>query len=644
MAGKFEYVPASITTSTADSYLAAKFRDNSKDKNLWGRSRFNSVSTDIYPDRTLYTGRSTSNRSGILVEDVDAFIGSGLSTQYQVLRDMGYGFAMVSPHNVGTTTKSRRNPYVKLVSDSGGFQMHSGASDFIDPIELAQYYNETVDFGVGLDIPVFNNTELQDRMVEIMIKNNHIIKKHLLPEVSLYDVSHGATLAERQKFLNRVLKEKPSSDRLAVGGIAQNNRNGGALVTAVTGVMNLMYVLDRTKGRYTSFHILGTTAPFYLVLYEVLVSLLDVHLTADSTSYILSPTNNIYMYADTDPESIRFSSLQLPKDEMSFDLNCTCPACYLTKYPLHYVRHAHVNAIHALHAVKNIQAQVKELVSAYFSGERTLNDLARLTTGSNSSTLSVYEAVLEFAIYSAKQGFKAAYEKYYPTLRPYVRGAVKRAALFGNTNTAPTPEQEVSKARLLSIFDAYDKYHKKHFNNRKVKAVAEDDPRYTSLRVANLMGYPSYSKGLRKWAKKRGVKVYYGTPELLAAPRKELEDAKLRKVLIASPSLLLGMEVPLLGFTYFNGIYVNTRKLVWETSKLKEYEVRANLLTPSPKFEKAMQRAPDKLTYLQSFEKGSLDYKKLRRMFCNYLPPTVGAEVVTGAVLEQNDEQEEENE
>lgn len=455
----FQYVPATITGRPANAFVAVKYENNTGHKMLWKRTRFDGLTTSWYPDRTLYTGAGLRRTSSVGNVDYDQILMIGLATQPQALKSIGYRYAMASPHHISASTSTRRNDHAKFFSDSGGFQLLSGATDFIDPEELAEYYNATIDYGIGLDIPVFGHNDMLLRMIEVMLKNNKLLRKLLVPDVTLYEVSHGATPKTRKVFLDRLLKEKELSPALAIGGIAQNLRDGGMATTVVTGAINLMYVLTQTKGRFERYHVLGTTSTVFQCMYWLAQEYrVAPHITADSASYILPAANNLTLRTDwTDG---RLVTEPIAKASSPLVLRCPCPVCSMVKYPRFYVENAGVNCVHNLYVIKDNYDLNRHAVRQYLDGHITLAALAKYVTGDVGPMVSVVIAVYKFVVDVAKTNFKDAYEKHISTLSSLSRGTTTKAALF-DSPAVLNESQKKTKARLDTVLTKYEEYHKK---------------------------------------------------------------------------------------------------------------------------------------------------------------------------------------
>ena len=460
---------AAITARSPSSFIGVKYEDNSKKPYLWKRTRFNGLTTHWTPDRTIYYGSPGPRANAIPTVDLDVVFPISAPTEPEVLVNAGFDYAMASPHHVSAGSETRRNDKVKLFCDSGGFQLISGALDWVDMDELADTYNRTIDYGIGLDIPTPG--ELQKdflmRMCDVMIKNNRYLRSKVVPEVEIYDVSHGNTLQLRAKFLDRVLAEKKKERRdgqgLAIGAIAQNFKDGGQRQTVVTGSVNLIYTLLKSKGLYERYHVLGTTNSFFQFLYHVLLHYeVAPHITADSTSYVLPATYNLMIANKLAPDH-SLLSLELPKEERSYTLNCNCPVCYHVKYAREYQLMYMTNTLHGMYATANQRDRIEEIAGEYLRGRIGLNEALSVCTGEPASSLKVYTAIVKFAIEAAEKGFKEAWLYHEKTLNGLMRGSVSTGGLFNKGTKAMSSKAK----RLDSILTRFEEFHAAKTKGRK---------------------------------------------------------------------------------------------------------------------------------------------------------------------------------
>jgi hypothetical protein len=469
----FEYVPATITGCLPNAYFAVRYEDNTNKDYLWKRVRYNGMTTHWTPDRTLFYGvcRNKAGTSGIGTEEFDLFFFMSPNTQPQVLVNAGFKYAMASPLHVSKETETRRNKHIKLFSDSGGFQLISGASDWIDMDTLIDFYNRTIDYGIGLDIPTpsFLQEKYLMRMCEVMIKNNTYLRNRAVSDVEIYDVSHGTTVPLRQQMLKRIvqqkIKDKIEGGGLAIGGIAQNIAEGGLLSTMITGTVNLMYALLTTKGMYERYHVLGTTNSFFQFLYHIVLMKGGAkHITADSTSYILPSANNQIITGRQDAIH-RLVTTRIPKTNHSYTMGCCCPICSHAKYLKEFYFNCRLNSLHSLYVISNQRDRIEECAKDYIEGKVKLDEALRgiinAVGGIASSTLKAHMLCIHFVESCCEIGFKKSFEKYQPQFKFYLRGEIKKGSLFKDIKPAAAIKKE---KRLDFILKRYEDFHS---NRRK---------------------------------------------------------------------------------------------------------------------------------------------------------------------------------
>jgi hypothetical protein len=293
-----------------------------------------------------------------------------------------------------------------------------------------------------------------------MCKNNAYLRERVLPEVEIYDVSHGNTLALRQAFLEKVLayrkKAKLDGGGLAVGGIAQNMVDGGALVTIVNGTVNLMHVLLRSKGQFQRYHILGTTNSFFQFLYHVILARdAAPHITADSTSYVLPSAKNLMVITKPMADH-RQVSLEVPKTHHSYMPNCCCPVCaqvgHLREYHVNYS----ANVIHSLYVVASQRDRIEETAQDYMHGRISLTDALKAVVGKEGKGIQHLVGVVRFAEDACELGFDKAWEKHHDKMIATMRDT-RTVSIFGEGSQSPV----IAKLdkRLDTILTRYEKFH-----------------------------------------------------------------------------------------------------------------------------------------------------------------------------------------
>lgn len=163
------------------------------------------------PDREILmvTDANQSDQYRPLNGSWDKFV--SLSLTHDCSNDNEFDRIMINPHQLtkadmamnwkGVDTPNKTSLLVN--SDSGGFQLRAGTTDFIDPEHLAQFYNNNVDEGFTLDIPCAGMGEkLSHACARIQNRNSLYLKENLDENIRLGNIIHGLERTEMQRYRN----------------------------------------------------------------------------------------------------------------------------------------------------------------------------------------------------------------------------------------------------------------------------------------------------------------------------------------------------------------------------------------------------------------------------------------------------------
>lgn len=249
-------------------------------------------------------------------------------------RGLGLEYVMTNythdTHCVRTPINRRELPperkISQLLSDSGGLQVIREQLDFIDPRKLIEFYNNTVDAGMVLDLPLLVRDEkLAKRAAHVQRRCNEVMLANRKPGVELINIFHGTTVEDRKRY--REIVEDTRIERVAIGGLLRMS-----LVTAVNTIYELLQGY-----RYKQYHALGVFVLPYVVLLVKIANSGEQppHITSDSTSHIQSSMNAIYMHQlhNYNPMSRTpiGTNSGVVHNSHSF-LPCTCAMCRNVKY------------------------------------------------------------------------------------------------------------------------------------------------------------------------------------------------------------------------------------------------------------------------------------------------------------------------
>lgn len=167
------------------------------------------------------------------------------------------------------------------IGDSGGFQILSGVRNFVDPIDLAKFYNQYVTHGMILDIPVrlLSDVKIIKKTALMQRKNTEVILKHLKKDVQLYNVSHGTRVDIRRKFIDTVHHDKINN--WAIGGSSVGN------------IFDMIYQIFSvtTYVKADKYHILGVANTLAIIILAWIGKY--INLTSDSSSHLQSGLCNV---------------------------------------------------------------------------------------------------------------------------------------------------------------------------------------------------------------------------------------------------------------------------------------------------------------------------------------------------------------
>lgn len=450
----FDFMPASAN-NLLNGVVASFNRDNHGCKSL----TVNSVvagSRHIGSKHSEVMRNSASRRVlGILPTAPDAVCLPNPATNPNSYASKGLRYAMVNATGMNYVGMELRRGDVNIVADSGGFQMLTGVTDFVDPDSLIDYYNKTVDVGVGLDIPMPNTLfpHLLKRMAAITCRNNDYLRSKALPGIGIYDVAHGHSLQERKEYLEVTL-EQDHGEGIALAGTSSLVRGERSVVQHhINGILSITYTLDKVRDRYNTAHILGTTTPLYMFMYYlILQSGFYPHLTADSSSYIQSAISGNY-HQTLYPQSKFLFDNHLPTNNLPHKLTCQCPLCLVYQDTAKF-SYASVSAIfHSLYYYLDMVKSVEALADLWVTGQASKEVIYdHLGTSNLPRThffkmLGMLEDILE-------RGFQKGVAKNKSYIRSTSSG--RSSGLFGGA------KQQVDKAQLdrfTNIIASYERWH-----------------------------------------------------------------------------------------------------------------------------------------------------------------------------------------
>lgn len=449
----YHLMPAAVDSSFGNfESIGVKYESNPKSKWLT-RDTKDGVHVYYYPDRTLYKSRPGSNHACVTDIALDAYLDYSTLTNPELYSNMGYRYAMISPHNMQFRKAPLRNPKLRLFADSGGFQIRQGITDFIDPESLVDFYNASTDIGVGLDVPMHPllYSKYLERMSHVTSRNNKFIKAHLNNKVSLYDLNHGMNLKDRELFFN-VTEQYAANDGIAMGGTSSKARGEyGVAAHLVNGVIGVAYVLARSKGRYRTAHVLGTTTPFYMFVFHLITkSGFFPHITSDSSTYAQASIMNTQLTSIPGQSTLYRNTL--PKGDVLYRSPCSCPVCSMVGYSHHLVSNNRSNMVHNMYHYAYLNDLIADLADQWLAGSIPIAALGAIVSPSAFQPRH-FHGVLKFLSDMFESNFNKAYRKNENFLAPML-GKHKQTSLFGVVKTATAPHEDAVRTdKILTVYE-----------------------------------------------------------------------------------------------------------------------------------------------------------------------------------------------
>jgi hypothetical protein len=457
-------MPAAVNSLALNSFLGVR---HGRPKKPYTSERIKGLHTIYLKDRTVFVGRGNGSTFGIPDYEFDQATFLSPLTAPDRFKEAGYNMMMVTPERLATSDYVRRNGKVLTVSDSGGFQLSKGVTDFMDLDEVSHFYANKINIGIGMDIPVPRHLQSTDwflRMCKVMLANNkYIAKKIKGTGCELYDVSHGLTLENRKTFLDYVLTHKVGSG-LAMGGIGQANYDN-QMTSLTASVINMSYVLSKSKGVYDRFHILGTMSPLHVALYNIL--------TLNGTAPMISADSSTYGQASlsfwTRGTIISRSSqvVASPVETLAapFGNACNCPVCALSGDIQVFRMSQDANAIHTLFVQHRQFEIIGSMTAMYVKGQLPLDELLAMIQP-RKAMWPLLRMLVAFVM-DMDKGFDKAWTKHGAALKEFMRKNKEDRGLFSKA-AALNEFHKKAEANVTKAIVRYEQFH--NLGGKKGKA------------------------------------------------------------------------------------------------------------------------------------------------------------------------------
>jgi queuine/archaeosine tRNA-ribosyltransferase len=447
----YEFMPASIDSIDKGLSLGVKYEKNPEFK----VERHANAMVARLPDRTLYCFRSMMpSYQRMIDKNVDEILDLDYYTNKGLLGEMGFKWAMVNSSAVASTYHYKdydseiTDLWPSIVSDSGGFQLASGAEEFLDPHAIVGAHNSSCDVGIVLDIPLPHRfqKDLLLRAAQIQKKNNQIFLEDGRKSLQFLNVFHGSTFYMRQKF--REVVETDDMNRVCLGGVKT--------LDLIPLVLHAIFVMTTGK-KYDQYHVLGVSGlERWIALSYLGHKKIAKLITSDSSSYIQCGINMLMF----DPEKL-LGTVVLTEHALaarrSRALACSCPVCSTIKY-VHGLGLADESVGfrgligHNLFTTRSYVDEIWEV-----GGQTKQEIMTFLRPYYNASKLKTVGLALQAIDMALEEGVEKAAAKYAPYLLEKYIGK-ERKGLFNSTNTNSADDKKVF-TRFDKVLKTYEDYH-----------------------------------------------------------------------------------------------------------------------------------------------------------------------------------------
>jgi hypothetical protein len=349
--------------------------------------------------------------------------------------------------NIRTSSSLPPEDRIQVLSDSGGLQLARGVKDIIHPIDLIEFYNNNVDAGMVLDLPLFFSDKEVAKKASLQQRKNIEIMLKYSKGVELINIFHGQTTEEREAF--RAVVEDKRIPRVAIGGIANYMPISGT---------NAIYDTISTGLKYKQYHVLGIYTSTLVPIMVKLANSAKVHITSDSTSHIQSAVNKAYHFQFDifhNMKRIAIGSRGATQNTMRF-LPCQCKVCSTIKYMdvFGFGDNRHVSELLAMHngiEMARYAASLQEICVE--SSPREYNSIIAKQLHKHAELAEV-KGALDFIDTVTQHGLKNGKKKYKHHLhkKKLVQQVVPQP-LFGTNETTVNSLKEniLTQLKLMKI-------------------------------------------------------------------------------------------------------------------------------------------------------------------------------------------------
>lgn len=395
-----------------------------------------------------------------------------------------------------------------IFGDSGGYKLSVGTEDWIDPRDLAHWYNKFVTRGMTLDIPPYLGASPDEifRAARQQKANTQVILDNLDSTVTLYNIAHGSSIDVRKKYIDIV-----RDDRITHWAL------GSAYYGNVFDFLSSVLAPIETIGQQT-YHVFGVAGVKIIPILAWLGKYYDI--TSDSSSHLQSGRCTTafsmqgYILKKIGVGRSRHESLQT--SNMHPYNTCSCGICHaLQTTEIFYYGSSNINSyLLSLHNI-NTMARYAQLWSSLSIESDLKTYKAALSKILPPKEAKVWHHALDYIEACRDMGVTTATKKFQVYMSSFLSmgSGCPSAMSFLEADEQPTAEtdqgidsrdapvvlEETTGERYNRILTSYENYHE---SNHTV--VAKSVKTKKSKAVKNSMGIKGTNvSGKKKIKKKR---------------------------------------------------------------------------------------------------------------------------------------------
>lgn len=456
------------------------------------------------PDREIYVDRYAH------VSDNDRPLRNwdectSLSYLYQLGNDYPNDRFMIN-HTTMTAKEKRGNWRTEvldplqsnktIICDSGGFQLSSGKEVWVDPEDLAEFYNANIDEGVTLDIPIRTyNRELLVRMLAVQKANSKMLIEGLEPEVRLANVVHGFDYQDFT-FIREHLWENERMDILCIPS--------SRVLPDIKSIDRLIYHMTHGM-EYKQYHLLGIYNMTWLSLaikfiYEWnKLKNKNILLTSDASSSIYSASALRYHKQPMPYRSVsrwpigKMAPVSGDYNLTSKILPCQCGVCNVIKYQdvFNVLGDVHVAAMLTRHNEIETIHWTRLMCEAAATMDTKTYLAFCLSQNQSKDKRSIQDAFLYMEHFfnegADANAWKKTHAKYRHKINTLFNIKVDKEQLFDSSRDLMLENEDISSLNkhLDVVLKRYERFHR---TGKKPKVLEKNRKSFFALLGANSTG------------------------------------------------------------------------------------------------------------------------------------------------------------